>query len=395
MRGKNRRISMLVLLALLAGLLFGLPGVRAAEDDVYFTAVNNTLLSLEADTMPVKLNSMIYIPYSAVSTNALGTYSLYSRSTQTVLVSDGDKILYFDMGAGNSYDSDGETYRYAAAYIHDTAYIPAYFVASFFSMRYAYIRSDYGHIVRLCVGDTLSDEDFVLAAAQMMQTRLNQYLQAIATPTPAPTPVPTPTPTARPTPTPAPTPYAPPVVSPAPTPDHDRSEVRVYLSFLGLGEETAAILDALEAADYPACFFATAEQILDYPDLVRRILGNGCRLGVLFTWDPAAEYLAASAALRDTAMTATFLAACDRELDAAELAAAEATGLAVWDAAEGTDQFHVCEAFLITASDRCDLTLDGAFSQLDRLIHLLEQDHYTVTAFSEVTETRRANAKAN
>ncbi len=187
----KRRIPVLVLLVLLA-VLTALPVLAA--DTVYFTAVNNTLLSLEKSSMPVKYKSMIYVPASLFTSNELGTYALYSRNAQTVLVSDGADILHFDMSTGSCFDSAGETYDYVAIYQNDTAYLPAYFVAERFGITYSYIRSSYGHIIRLTMGNCLSDGDFVEAASSLMESRLAQYRKAEGIIEPTPTPRPTATP---------------------------------------------------------------------------------------------------------------------------------------------------------------------------------------------------------
>ena len=144
----KRWLCFLLLAVLVAGLLI-LPG--AADDPIIFTAVNNTLLELTAETMPVSHNSMIYVPCSVFNTRALDTWAYYSRGTQTVLISDGSKELTFDMSAGNSYDRDGELYPYAAIYANDTAYVPAFYVADFFGLGYSYIRREERYIIRITI----------------------------------------------------------------------------------------------------------------------------------------------------------------------------------------------------------------------------------------------------
>ena len=134
---KKRWIVFCLLAALAVGLM--IPSVFA-DETVYFTAVNNTLLELSAETMPVVQNSMIYVPSSVFNTRSLSTWAYYSRGGQSVLISDGTKELYFDMSAGNSHDREENTYQYAAIYANDTAYVPAFFVADYFGLGYSYIR---------------------------------------------------------------------------------------------------------------------------------------------------------------------------------------------------------------------------------------------------------------
>lgn len=370
---KKRWAAFCLLAALCLGLM--IPSVLA-EDVVYFTAVNNTLLELSAETMPVTHNSMIYVPCSVFNSRSLNTWAYYSREGQTVLVSDGERELYFDMSAGNSHDRDDNIYRYAALYLNETAYVPAYFVADYFGMGYSYLRRDKWHIVRITTGDVLSDEDFLSAASALLETRLNQYLgtQEGQSQPPVPTSSPVPTVPATVTPTPTAT----------PEPGVDRSDVSVRLCFLGLGEQSAAILEALEGK--PACFFATAAQLYARPDLARRILGSGSALGFLAGEDPEAEYAEFSQALRDVAMTASFLGAAVTE----EGEAPPGPDLRWFPARESLAEPWACAAALEAAQPEtgCDLLLEGSFAETEYLLYLLERDHYTLEAVTEVTAGR-------
>ena len=368
---KKRWIAFCLLAVLSLSLM--IPSAMA-EDTVFFTAVNNTLLELTAETMPVAHHSLIYVPCSVFNTKALNTWSYYSRGSQTVLISDGSKELYFDMGAGDSYDREENRYNYAAIYVNDTAYVPVYFVADFFGLTYSYIRREGWHIIRVTTGGMLSDEDFFSAAAPLLETRMNQYMGAQETQDPEPTSAPT----QRPSPSPAPTP------SPTPTPAVDRSGVQVHLCYLGLGEASAAILEALNGA--PACFFATAEEIYANADLTRRILGSGCTLGLLVREDPEAEYALFRRALRDTAMGVAYLGAA--VTDGEEADAWEGCGLRILRAEEAIDSYWACSARLEAAEGSCDLMLDGAFADTEYLLYLLVRDNYTLEAVTEVTAGR-------
>jgi hypothetical protein len=69
---KKRPVCFLLAVLLTVGFLL-LPS--AAEDSIFFTAINNTLLELTDDTMPVSYNSVIYVPSSLFNSTALDTYS--------------------------------------------------------------------------------------------------------------------------------------------------------------------------------------------------------------------------------------------------------------------------------------------------------------------------------
>lgn len=365
---KKRVLAML--LVLLALVLAVLPAY-AASGTVYFTAINNTLLELEAKTIPVVSSSMIYVPCSVFNSLALGTYGIYSREKQLAMISDGERYLYFDMSTGNSYDQDNNTYFYAAIYQNDTAYVPAYFVARHFELGYSYIRRDGKHIVRLTKGEVLSDSDFFEGASTLMENRLNQYLRSQETLPPATT---TPRPTIQPTPTPA--------VTTQPSQQViDRRHITVYLHILGLDANTASALELLEDEGVPACFYATAAEVEACPDLVRRILGSGLGLGVRLEAEPEAEYQAFSQALRRAAMTASFLAVCEPELQAE----AEALGLHLCPSGAAAEDAAAAGSLLAAATSRCDLRLAASFRELDQLLERLYRERYRVAAVNELS----------
>jgi hypothetical protein len=369
---KKRWVTFCLLAVLILGLLA--PSVHA-EETVYFTAVNNTLLELSSETMPVVHNSMIYVPCEVFNTRSLSLWAYYSKGGQTALISDGSRELHFDMSAGNSTDRDGNLYQYAALYLNDTAYVPVFFVTDYFGLGYSYIRREGWHIVRITTGGALSDEEFFSAAAPLLETRLNQYLGYQDTPAPTLSPGPEITPTPS---------LPPPTETPAPI--VDRSGVRVHLCFLGLGEGSAAILDAL--GETPACFFATEEEIYDHADLTRRILGSGNTVGLRIRRNAEDEYEDFCQALRDTAMTVSFLGGAAVEDGEEALERWAGLGIPLLVTEQPLVTLRACAGVLASAWDRCDLMLDGNFGDVEGLLRLLKEDQYTLEAVTEVTAGR-------
>ncbi len=380
-----------------------LPGL--AENEVYFTAVNNTLLELNDKTMPVKLKGVFYVPNTVFNSSELGTYCVYSRSKQLVMLSDLEHILYFDMSEGTCYDEDGESYPYVAIYQNDTAYLPALFTAFYYGIEYSYINSDYAPIIRLTKGEVLSDSAFLRGAAAIMETRLAQYEAAKVTPAPTPTPEntpstevtpspdPTPVPTASPTPTPVPTetptPTPTPSAQPTASPKPNRSNVVVYIAFLGLSEESAEYADILGARGFSPSFFVGVEDILQYPAVIRKLLGIGCGVGILFSDDPSEDCAAASRLLREAAHTVTFIAAAAEELSPESEKMARETGLRLWCAQEPESDPGILIDRLEQAGDRCDLILDGSIKKkdLNRLLEYLLSESYTIGTITEMTDS--------
>lgn len=375
-----KRLSIIPVLLIAAVVIMVIPIL--AQNTVYFTAINNTLLELDDQTMPIKENGTIYLPSSVFNSSDLGTYCLYSRNKQQVVISDLDKILYFDMSAGNSYDDRDTTYPYAAIYHNDTAYIPAYFTASFFGIQVSYIRNDYAPIVRLTKGSVLSDADFLRGAAAIMETRLAQYNSAQAS---GPAPDHTTRPSASPSVTPRPTATP----EPTPSPRPNRSDVEVYIAFLGLSENSEACADLLRSKGITPCFFLVAEDIRQHPDLIRKLNGIGCGIGLLFSDDPEEEYREFSELLRESVRMVTFLIASGEPLSAEALSDAWDTSLIIWCAQKPEHDINVLIDRLDHAADRCDLILDANISvnRVTRLANYLRSESYSVKEITELTET--------
>ena len=382
-----RRIFAVLIVVLFAAAVLCIPII--AQGTVYFTAINNTLLALEDKTMPVKQKSVIYVPCSVFNSNELGTYAMYFRSKQLVMISDLEHTLYFDMRAGTSYDDSDETFPYAAIYQNDTAYVPTFFVADYFAMRYTLIRNDYATIVRVTKGDVLSDEAFLRGATAIMETRLAQYRASQETPPPATVSpaVPTAKPTAKPAPTPSPTPTPVPLPTPSPTQKPNRSSVYVYVAFLGLGESSEENAELLLECGYSPCFFVGAEDIRSHPDMIRKLRGIGCGIGILFETDLEREYEEASGLLREAAHMRTFLTACPVPLPEDPEHEPDHRDVIVWCAKEPETTAPEVIKRLDRAVDRCDLVLDGGIglAELRVLTDHLQTYSYSVGQITELT----------
>ncbi len=375
-----KRLSVICALLLTAILFLVIPILAA--NTVYFTAINNTLLELDDQSMPYMQNGTIFLPCSVFNSSELGTYCLYSRNKQQVMISDLDNILYFDMSAGNSYDDRDTTYPYAAIYHNDTAYIPAFFTASFFGIQVSYIRNDYAPIIRLTKGNVLSDNDFLRGAAAIMETRLSQYNSsqpahegsssdpgktAASTATPLPTDTPAPTPTPRPS----------------------RSEVEVYIAFLGLSENSDACADIMRSKGFNPCFFIETDDLRQYPDVVRKLNGIGCGIGLLFKEDPEEEYEEFSELLRESVREVTFLLASASPLSPETAKKVQKSGLILWCAQEPDIDINQLIMNLDTTENRYDLILGSNVSvnRVTRLANYLRSESFAVKEITELTET--------
>lgn len=278
---------------LCAALLCTLLVFPAAAAELYFTSINDDLLSLTADTMPVWSGGVLYVPYTVFDGDdnggfKLGIDSSYSRSDNTVTIFTTQQILEFDLNNGTCYDVlTGEHYRAQAITRNGRAYVPVHVVCNLFGLSYSYnsISSvSQGYLVRIkSAAVVLDDATFIDAASNLINRRLREYRQSLL-PTVEPTTPTTPTgPTAPTDP-----------VTPSDPGSAQSAEVSVYLAFRC--QDTAGvedILTALERQDESAVFFFSPETVTQNDDLIRRILGSGHSVGLLAQGAAAADSLGA------------------------------------------------------------------------------------------------------
>ena len=160
--------------------------------------------------------------------------------------------------------------------------------------------SEYGDIVRIVSDAVLSDEELQRAATNLMRNYYQKYNAAQPTETPAP------------------------VESEAPETHEGEA---LMLSFAGLPDP--ALLNRLRTDGLRSCFFLTAEEVRRDPDLLRRAVGEGHRLGVRCEGDPAETVPETRALIFEATRTPTVLLAAP-EAWAAEAEAYAADAGLVW-----------------------------------------------------------------
>lgn len=291
-----------------------------AAGDICFTAVNDTVLSLTAGSMPIWSGGLLYVPYSVFDAGttgiSLGTSSIYNKNNGTVSVFNVRQMIVFDIEKGTCIDQHGGNSIAARAILRNgKAYLPAAKVCSLFGMNApSYLSTEYGNLVRIKNEDAaLSDPQFIDAASNAMNNRLKDYHQSLAPAQPAPTPTPspvTPTPPVSPV-----TPATPSVSQPNadPNPEPELTVVPTYLAFrCETGEAYDAILQTMEQYRAVGLFFFPADEIEHQGSLIRRLLGTGHQVGILAEGSSQEDTLAlleqGSQALNTVAHTRTYFA---------------------------------------------------------------------------------------
>lgn len=276
-------------------LLFALaPAALAADTYVCFIALNDSLLQLTSQAY--SQGGQYYVPASVFA--EFRVYADYQATLSTARVYNASKELFFNISTGETYDGNGNYYATSAIARGASVYVPVDFVCRQFGLSWSYIRgTGSGDVCRITDGTAaLTDSQFLAAARPLMASRYSEYTGSSAAP------------------------------SDPPGANVDAGSV-VFLSFQGL--PSAAALDTLDAWNVKAAFFLTRADIVESPETVRRIAGEGHGIGILCSADPASEFPAAESVLMEAANCPTvMIAASAREYDSACRRYAAEAGLA-------------------------------------------------------------------
>lgn len=273
---KSRRIrSAVLVLAIFLGLWYPIPAQAA---NLYFTAINDSMPPLTADTMPFWSGGSIYVPYTVFDANlnginvSLGLYTNYNRGNNTITIFNLRQMLVFDLNSGTCRDDmTGTVYSSRSIMRNGRRYLSLSMVCSFFGLEYSYNQLPnipQGYLVRIKSADAVLDDAlFIERAKDLINNRLREYTLSLS-PAESTDPV-----------------IMPPATTQPPssqTPAEDGSDTAAYLAFrCESGENLGAILDILESSHHYGVFFLTPKVLEEEGDLVRRILGTGHSIGVL------------------------------------------------------------------------------------------------------------------
>ncbi len=258
---KQRLTAALCAIALLAALLCT-PGA-ATQSSVCFTAVNDSLLELQAGSMPAWINGLLYVPGTAFDRSVtkvdLGMQYTYSRSSNTVTLYNLRQMLVFDLAKGSAYDQiSGKALSAQAVNRNGRIYLPVVVVCDFFGLDHSYAKTPSGYLLRIRNSAAwLTDEGFQDAASAEMAGRLQRYQDSLK-------PVQLPTP---------PEP---------PADDTPQSRVQVCIGVRCTGGEgLQTILNTMDRAGWRGAIFFEPDDIPTQDDLVRRVVGSGHTVGLL------------------------------------------------------------------------------------------------------------------
>jgi len=296
---KRRIISLILVLILLV------PAVQTAVADnsgLCFTATNDTLLELSS--MTVFIGGSSYVPAKAFS--AFGIYMNYFNSESTALLSNASKQIFFNLSTGRTYDSSDTTYYVSATFQNGQVYVPVSWMCSYFGLYYSYTSGvGYGDILRIKNGsEVLTDAAFLEAATSLMKNRYNEYYGTTDPSSPSPS------------------------TSTGGQTGSQGYGSSVTLNFIGL--PSSDFLDKLDQYSAKVCFFVTADEVSESPDIIRRIYGSGHSIGIFCQSSPETECEQVSELIFEAAQTRPMLICASPAIESSASSYADENGYAYY-----------------------------------------------------------------
>ena len=243
--------------------------VSGSSGTVYLMAVNERVLDVTAENMPTVMGGVLYVPYTMLSIRDsginLGVSAQYSNTRRTLLVSDGQSGIVFDVQTNTAQDLQGNPVPARSMVRNSMIFLPiAYLCAYFGAISCSRVYSRHGTVIRVTNKPVvLRDLDFVDAADKILADSLRGYY------------APSPTETAAPA-TSAPT--APPTALPV------QAEVLLALRW---GEQAETLARLLENRGARALFLFAAPELREQDDAARRLIAAGHTVGLALTGEDA------------------------------------------------------------------------------------------------------------
>lgn len=314
MNGWKRLLLPAACAALLLGLLA--PAFGAAGN-VYLMAVNDTVVETTAENMPRMVGGVLYVPYTMLSNQvngfSLGVSALYSTTRRTVLVTDNQRGVIFDLQNNTAEDINGAPVAARAMMRNTMVFLPIDWLCQYFgSITCTRTRTPYGTLIRITNSAAiLGDQEFANAADSQLADNLRRYLEA-----------------GGPDDGTAPLPSGAAEASDAP------SGAELFLA-LRSGPSAADCARLIEGQGGRALFLFTQEELAQNSGLARRIAGAGHTIGLALTGTDLERCLAEAERGREllaSAVRYNALVVSAPGLDGAGRGALEEKGYVVWSA---------------------------------------------------------------
>ena len=249
---KRRLTAAGLLLAVM--LLLSTSSRASAPAGVYFTAANDNLLELNAETMPFYSNNVLYVSSRVFDGTGLGVSYTRSTSLGVAMLYNTSTDLRFDLAGQIAYDKEGNLYSGYAIEQGGVVFFPLALVCRYFGLTWSVSETDVAPLIRVKNSNViLGDATFIDAAASLLQERYGEYERSLSG-------------TAS--------PVTPPPEQPTEEPPPAAAEGQMVYLLLSAqsSEDILNLLDVLDGTQ--ATFLLTADQMLD-GDLLRALTAQG------------------------------------------------------------------------------------------------------------------------
>ena len=261
MKRAKHILSFVILVALFISM-------HANASSIVLTAINDSFLPLESNTMPTKKSGEWYVPYNVF--NNFGIISYMQDNGDSLVMQTENQTITFSLSQGYTYDKNLNTLSQPAYNINDTVYLPVKLMCAQFGLSFSVITGE-NLIVRICDENAkLSDSNFVANTTQNSDEIVDDYKNEGKTEVPVVKPEPEP-----PSNIPEPVPPEQPITPATVRPDF------VYLSFMGeINEFSDDLLDTLQLYSANATFFIPVNSKLD-DNFIRKAIVMGNNIGFI------------------------------------------------------------------------------------------------------------------
>lgn len=261
MKRAKQIISFVILIALFIS-------IHANASTIVLTAINDSFLPLENNTMPTKKSGEWYVPYNVF--NNFGIISYMQDNDDSLVMQNQNQTITFSLSQGYTYDKNLNTLSQPAYNINDTIYLPVKLMCAQFGLSFSVITGE-NLIIRICDQNAkLSDSSFVANTNQNTEEIVDNYKNEGKTETPVVKPEPEPEPEPD---IPEPVPPEKPITPATVRPDF------VYLSFMGeINQFSDDLLDTLQLYSANATFFIPVDSKLN-DNFIRKTIVMGNNIG--------------------------------------------------------------------------------------------------------------------
>lgn len=270
----------LAVLLLCVVVLAGVAIPAGGASNVYFMAVNDKVVEMTADNMPLVVGGVLYVPYTMLSAKYsginLGVNAQFSVSRGTVMLTQGAVSVVFNPQDDVCMDLYGGILDARAVVRNGMVYLPLAWVCEYFDgLSYSLIRTEYGTLIRVTNNmAVLEDLAFEDAARTMLRANYQRYISSIGGSQDGP--------------------------GGSASQGQGNTGPLIYLAFRVDGQ-TEAMAQMLELNRQWGLFLFTVDELKEQDELVRRLVGSGHMVGLELTGGGEEEAAEGSRLLADIA----------------------------------------------------------------------------------------------